>query len=113
MKKLAVVIVAALFVLSGCGQPAPDSGYVRDKKFTAAHDTSYTTYDCVYRNKNGVCQVTIPHEHVTHHPDKWEIKLEDCTKDDDGKTKCRKGWKTVDQQTYESYKVGSHYPDAT
>jgi hypothetical protein len=126
--KLAAAIVAAL-ILVGCGDPPPDSGYVREKRFTPAHwedgyRTVYVpTFECHTVTDSGydgrisyrqVCGTEMQPRYV-YEPeyewvgDRWFLRLENC---DDGHDKCKRGWRAVDHAAYDRYDVGDHYPDA-
>lgn len=130
---LCTVVIVVLIFCTGCAEPPPESGYVRDKSFTPAHweggyDTEYRTeYRCepsstydygsgkyVYGTSCGF--KSVPHsvwdDHDSWIEDRWRLYLEDCTRNDEGKEKCRKGWRTVDSQSYDRYGLGDHFPDA-
>lgn len=102
----ALVLLCIVLILAACGPSAPSQGYVRDKKFVAAH-SEYAGQQCVSYGKNG-CSVSIPR--YEHYDDAWYLYLEDC-KVVDSKTKCDRGWHQVDETDFHHYDINQHYPD--
>lgn len=122
MRRLAGVLAVCAALLA-CGVDAPpEQGYVRKAEFTPAHwEDGYRSesrygYHCGlgYDGKYncGLKQYTeqVYEEHHEFINDAWRIFLEDCHVDQ-GKNKCRTGWRSVDETTFHKYPVGSHYPD--
>mgnify|MGYP003545184028 CR=1 FL=1 len=107
----AFILLLLPLVLLGCGEPAPDTGVVRDKQYFPEYDTHYTTSQCYAYDKNGSCTVSMPVDNVVHHDEAWKLYLENCDEVKDGKRICRRGWRAVDPETYNKYRVGTHYPD--
>lgn len=131
MKKF-FLICAVVVVLSSCGSPSPDSGYVIERRFTPAHwqggwDTR-TTMKYVCGNKSEYDYVTgdyesrytcdyepdsymVWEERHTYVDDSWQLKLEDCDEPEgDKEPKCNTGWLTVPESEYDDFPVGVHYP---
>lgn len=118
----AVAVVAGL--LLGCGADAPASGYVRDKNFEPAHWEGGYRHENRYGYKCGIdyhgeytCGMRSYTEDVYEDEhqwinDKFQLFLEDCHNNEDGKQKCTRGWRTVTSGEYDRYRVGSHYPNA-
>lgn len=115
-----LLAVLALVGCAGCGDPPPEQGYVRDKRFEPAHwedgyrSESYT--DCgMHMNFEGEMEfgckpATRQVYEARHHwvDDRYKLQLEDCN--DEGK--CRSGWRTVTQGEFDHFELGSHYPEA-
>jgi hypothetical protein len=121
-----LVLAVLTAAMMGCGEPPPEEGYVRDRRFVPAHwesgyDTVYTPeyecnsqYDHASNSYKQVCgtemvsrQVYESHHHYVN--DAWALRLESCEQKE-GKEKCRQGWKQVDETTYHSFPLGSYYP---
>lgn len=123
MKKLLLVCLV-LWSCTGCSDPPPKQGYVRDKRFEAAHwESGYRTEsyeDCGphigYDGKvKFSCETATRQVYEAHHEyieDRWWLFLEDCRLDDKGKNKCNKGWLQVDETDFHRYGLDTHYPDA-
>lgn len=131
MKTFFASVVLGCILLSGCGDPPPDQGYVIDKSFVPAHwEDGFETYyvpemqcrsvsEYDYASKTyetrQVCD-TQPVAHQRYEPhyqyvqDAWRLRLEDC-KIEHEKKKCHRGWKRVDETTFHAYEIGQHYPD--
>lgn len=125
----AALLAMILVALAACGtDPPPDSGYVRERRFVPAHweDGYRTEYRTEVRcgptigydgKTTHTCRTeSVPHQvyEAQHewHPDRWSLLLEDCAPpDEDGKRKCRRGWRSVTEAEYDRYAVGNHYPD--
>lgn len=131
---LCAIVLVVVILCTGCADPPPETGYVRDKSYEPAHweggyDTYYRSeYSCSpesvydyntgrteYRPSCGYKPVsyTVWDDHDEWVEDSWRLYLEDCKVNDKGENKCKKGWRSVsDESTYDKYGVGDHYPDA-
>lgn len=90
---LAVVVgIIALIVGS---QPVLVEGAVVDKRFTAAHTTTWTQLQ-------EIGDVIIPIQHKTHHPDTWEIHVEG--RKENGKPHAE--WWEIGSALYERIEIG-------
>lgn len=86
--------VGLLLALSAC---APTHGVVHDKRYEPPYQ--YSTSQCYSYNKNGVCTLNMPTWHT--HPASYSFDLYD------GKDH---GWREVDPESYQRYKIGDTYP---
>lgn len=114
-------IILMIIFIPGCGDPPPEEGYVREKKFEEAHweggYESFTNYgytcgmDFEGEYSCGIRQYTDQRweDHHTYVDDRWSLRLEFCEQKD-GKEKCRDGWKRVDETTYHKYEINNYYP---
>lgn len=110
-------VLIAILLLAACSSP-PSEGYVLDKRHVPArdhwHDDSH--YQCIVYDNKGTCtsQIWIEDGHLHFHPEKWELKLEEC-KERKGRN-CRTGWKNLGSgegafRTWDQYNIGMHYPN--
>lgn len=124
---MAVVVLFA--VLGGCASDPPvEQGYVRHREFLPAHWEGgwRTEWEMAYRCHTGMSAdgksttttcgpemvpVDVWEDHHRWIDDRWRLRLQDCTTNDDGKTKCREGWRYVTAAEYDRFPVGRHYPD--
>lgn len=127
-----LLLLTAVAVIAGCGDPPPKQGTVIDKQYEPAHwEDGYETvyvpeYQCDtvtrynpmtegYETHEECGTEMVAHqvyeEHHTYVDDRWKLRLRDCTTDKDGDRKCREGWVTVDETTYHDYNIRSHYPE--
>lgn len=110
----AVIFAAFLVLISACGEPAPTTGKVTDKRFTPEHweggweNCSYldtwTEWEC---DEEGD---TYWEEHYTWEEDQWDLKLYKCEAKDNGDQKCNEGWRETSQYEYDRHGVGDYYP---
>lgn len=125
-----LALLLCIFALIACGEGAPSQGYVKDKKFEAAHweggyETYYTyEYRCALETRTDyntgrqtteqVCgDEQVSHQrwedHHIHLDDAWSLLLEEC-KERKG-ANCRRGWREVTENEYDRYEVDMHYPN--
>jgi hypothetical protein len=83
-----------LLALSAC---APDHGVVHNKHYSPPYQ--YTTMQCYSYNSKGFCTVNMPVIHTQ--PAEYEFDLYN------GKDH---GWRDVDPDSYQRYKIGDEYP---
>lgn len=103
MVALVAFIVTVIVLIIGSTiwsimHPPPESGYVLKKNYYQP----YWTTQCMSYDDKGYCRSSVP----LYHDARYCLYLQD---DQD---KEKKGDRCVDQNTYEKYDVGSHYPDA-
>mgnify|MGYP000511698252 CR=1 FL=1 len=129
---LFLFVVVVLTWLTACGSPAPETGKVINRKYIPEHwedgyETYYTDdyvcdYDPVYdyntnryENKYHCGYKQRSHqryeEHHTWYDDEWKLLLRKCEQKDDGKEKCREGWRKVTQDEYNRHDIGDYYPN--
>lgn len=107
---LAALTVAALALLSGCGDTL-DHGRVTGKEHQPAYTNVmlipiFTGETCFEVNNVEDCTphyTLFPYE--MYHPEQWVLDLKAC---DPGK-KCKTGHAYLDEGTWESVKVGSYW----
>lgn len=80
MKKLLIAIIAGL-LLSACATP-PATGIVVSKHYESAHTETWVEMQCLSRDKNGMCTVSIPITQSRHHPERYVVVYRG--KDSDG-----------------------------
>lgn len=131
MKRFLIVLIALMALLSACGEPAPTSGRVDDKDFTAEHweggyySTSEWRYSCEstsrynYNTKTydyyqdcGMHNVPVQRweDHHIFRNDRWRLHLKSCKTNDKGEEKCHSGWRDVTQDEYDRHQFGDFYP---
>ena len=97
MKKrilMALVLVAALLILSACSPPLTE-GVCIDKKHTEAYTTRWMQ---IIR----IGHTSIPIWHTTHHPATWKLQVAGVNAD--GKEVVE--WWSVSQEVYSTIDIG-------
>jgi hypothetical protein len=90
MKLKALLAMAVVLLLAGCG--GPTAGKIQDKRHQAGY--SYTTMQCT-----GSRCIPIPH----YQPPLWAFDLYADNGDH--------GWHRVDAGTYDEYAIGDYYDE--
>lgn len=124
--KRAVLALALLLV--ACGDRAPSTGKVVDKRFDPEHwESGYRTdyvpqyrcravsrydYDADQYVTTQECgteteAVQVWEEQHEHVPDRWYLKLEKCPPE--SSKKCKTGWRRVSETRYEALGIGDFY----
>lgn len=117
------IAVAIVFLAACSSEPPVTEGTVVRKEFSPAHweggwETRYE-YRCGYgTDYDGKMKYRCRNESVSYwddqhiwQADQWRIRLRSCeTGTTTDKPKCREGWQYVDQQTFDDYNAGQHYP---
>lgn len=112
---IAGVVVAVIALFGGWMfwqyVPGPlHEGVVTELRYTAQyvhmHDGGTTCYS---RDKNGLCTFSVDnpdreHDHCVGGC--YELKIDGCSKNRKGETKCRKEWVSVPSVTYEKCRSG-------
>lgn len=98
------VLVAGLAV--GCSNP-PHSGMVIDRRYEPGHYYTWTSSQCVARDKRGSCIVSVPIQHQSWVSPDWELCLQ---ADSDDTSHDKTGCLSVSEGAYNAHPVGSRYP---
>ena len=70
MKKLRLLFLIPMLLLTACGDSHHERGYVVEKNHRDAYNTTMIT--CVYTGKT-----IIPVTHIIHHAETWSLDLRD------------------------------------
>lgn len=102
MKKIVVLLVLLLFILTGCGQKITE-GEVVAKKYSPAH-SSVVLIPIVHTNGKTSYATIVPF--IYHYSDKWEITIEayDAEKEETVSATYR-----VTESVYDAVEIGAEF----
>lgn len=111
MKKMIGLLLLSLLLLLLACTPPLTKGYVYDKQYQAAstsYSPAYSTQSCSGSGSKRTCK-TIYHPGISYYkPAEYELGITSCSSlQTDGQ--CQTSWVEVDQNTYDSTRVGSYY----
>lgn len=112
-------LVLALLLFAACGDPVRvTTGYVVDKDYDRAHwsDNDTSLFGRDWDDKD--CDTDWEYQWDTGeyeweetckywYDDRWRLRLKNCYDDPD---KCHEGWVEVDEDEYDEFRRGQHYP---
>jgi hypothetical protein len=93
-KALAALFLVPLLLLTACGKPLPNEGFV------TAHDYSapWVQMICTSYHKDGWCQMQMP----VQHPARWRLLVDPNLREEDDAV-----WVAFDTNVHEQYPIGS------
>ena len=105
LRSAAAALLAALTV-AGCGADV-NAGYVIDREYHESY--VYYTSNCTSYDSQGACVSTMQVPHIQ--PERFTIKVEDCTLEHDSGDDCPSENHTVPESTYEQATVGKYWSE--